>query len=144
MSLEEDGRNVLTENSQASELNQNGVGIPTLDPGVAASHSVQVSDTGIASHEHLEFVMKRDFELQMSNLQMAFSQFQSNIMTVLPLSQVNLEGCRALIGLQLLQIWLFVLRYQHNMFSRVRLILGIPCGATKRLQLLQLLLDLLK
>ena len=58
MSLEEDGRNALTENNQASKLNQNGVGIPMPDPGVAASPSVQVSDTGIASHENLEFVTK--------------------------------------------------------------------------------------
>ena len=49
---------------------------------MATSPSVQVSDSGIASHENLDFVTKRDFQLQVSNLQ-TVSQFQLNITTVL-------------------------------------------------------------
>ena len=49
---------------------------------MATSPSVQVSDSGFTSHEILDLVTKRDFQLQMSNLQ-TVSQFQSNILTVL-------------------------------------------------------------
>ena len=45
-----------------------GSWIPTPVPGVATAPSVQVSDSGIASHENFDFVTKRDFQLQMSNL----------------------------------------------------------------------------
>ena len=83
---------MLTEYSQIYEQIRNGVGIPTPDPGVATSPSVQVSDTGIASHENLDFVTRQDFQLQMSNLQTAFSQFQSNIMTVLSAQSIHPGG----------------------------------------------------
>ena len=39
---------------------------------------MQVSDSGFAGDENLDFVTKRDFQLQMSNLQTVL-QFQSNI-----------------------------------------------------------------
>ena len=67
MYLEEDGHNVLNGISQL--FRQNHVfGIPTPVPGVATSPRVQISGSGIISHENLDFVTKRDFELQMSDL----------------------------------------------------------------------------
>ena len=65
MNLGEDGRNVLTEISQFCGKSH-VVEIPTPVPGVPASPSMQVSDSGIASHENLDFVTKQVFQLQMS------------------------------------------------------------------------------